>query len=93
MLVAAMNPCPCGCARRPGACLPLHRPALRRRLSGPDLRPAARPHRSAHRSAGGDGRRSDPAAARRGLGARSQRGSRAARDRQTAALCRRRRAA
>ena len=41
------------------------RPALRRRISGAALRPVARPHRSAHRRAGGVARRSRSAAAER----------------------------
>jgi magnesium chelatase family protein len=49
MLVAAMNPC--------------RQCALRRRVSGAPVRPAHRPHRPAHRGAGGDRRRSDLAAA------------------------------
>ena len=78
MLVAAMNPCRCGRASDPGfACKRGAECALRRRLSGPAVRPAARPHRSAYRSAGGDRRRSDPAAA----GGRQPRGRRARRAR------------
>ena len=65
MLVAAMNPCRCGHASEPGfACKrgPNVRCAAdyQGRLSGP----LHRPHRSHHRGAGGDRRRSDPAAAR-----------------------------
>ena len=67
MLVAAMNPCRCGRASDPGLRLQARAEhALRRRISGPAVRPAARPHRPAHRSAGGDRRRSDPAAAGEG---------------------------
>ena len=78
MLVAAMNPCRCGRASEPGfAC---KRGANARcaadyqgRLSGP----LHRPHRPAHRGAGGDRRRSHPAAAGgrqpRGRGARGAR--------------------
>ena len=44
-----------------------HRP-LHRRLSGAHFRAADGPHRPAHRGAGGDRRRSDPAAARRRIG-------------------------
>ena len=61
-LVAAMNPCRCG----GGNCAP--RPALRDRVSGQAVGPAARPHRPLHRRAAGRGRRSRPAAARRKLG-------------------------
>ena len=59
----AMNPCRCGMAGEPGACLPA-RPALRRRLPGAHFRAAARPHRHPHRSAGGLGDRPDPAGRR-----------------------------
>ena len=81
MLVAAMNPCRCGRASDPGfACRRGANDALRRRLSGAAVRPAARPHRPAHRGAGGDRRRPDPAAARgrqpRGRGARRARARR-----------------
>ena len=62
-LVAAMNPCKCG-GGSPGHRLPA-RPALRRRLPGAHLRPAARPHRSADRGAGGERRRSRAAAPQR----------------------------
>ncbi len=48
-LVAAMNPCKCG-GSTPGTSLQA-RTALRRGLSGADLWPASRPHRSADRSA------------------------------------------
>ena len=68
MLVAAMNPCRCGQPR--ARLIPASaagRP-LRRRLSGAHLGPADRPHRSARRSAGGDRRRPDPAAAGGRLG-------------------------
>ena len=78
MLVAAMNPCRCGTRERSGLHLPARRErALRRRLSGAAVRPAARPHRPAYRGAGGDRRRPDPAAAGgrqpRGRGARRAR--------------------
>ena len=72
MLVGAMNPCRCGRAAEPGSFLPARPCALRGRLSGADLRPAARPHRSADRGAGGHRRRPDPAAA----GGRQPRGRR-----------------
>ena len=53
-LVAAMNPCPCGHHRQPGARVPLH--ARRgRALPGPHQRAAARPHRPAGRGAGSAG--------------------------------------
>ena len=79
MLVAAMNPCRCGRASDPGfACKRGAERALRRRLSGPPVRPAARPHRPAHRGAGGDRRRPHPAAAR-GRQPRGRRARRAAR--------------
>ena len=65
-LVAAMNPCRCGHATEPGyACKRRTERPLHRRLSGPALRPAARPYRPAHRGAGGDRRRPDAAAAER----------------------------
>ncbi len=54
MLVAAMNPCRCGHAYEPGyACKRGANRPLRGRLSGAHLRPAAGPHRSAYRGAGG----------------------------------------
>ena len=78
MLVAAMNPCRCGRASDPGfSCKRGAECALRRRLPGQAVRSAARPHRSAHRSAGGDRRRSDPAAADRKAAAKSPPASRA----------------
>ena len=46
------EPVPLRHGRRAGPCLPA-RPALRRRLPGADLRPAARPHRHPDRGAGG----------------------------------------
>ena len=52
MLVAAMNPCPCGYLRRPGQGMHLHRspdPAL----PVPHFRPAHGPHRPAGRGSGG----------------------------------------
>ena len=48
MLICSMNPCPCGHLRQPHAAVPL----LARgdsALSEPHLRPAAGPHRHAHR--------------------------------------------
>jgi magnesium chelatase family protein len=67
MLVAAMNPCRCGRANEPGfACKRGANRALHRRLSGAHFRPADRPHRPAHRGAGGDRRRPHPAAAAEG---------------------------
>ena len=78
MLVAAMNPVPLRARLRSRLCLPARAQcALRRRISGAAVRPAARPHRPAHRSAGGHRRRSDPAAAVGGLAARSPPASRA----------------
>ena len=69
MLVAAMNPCRCGHAYEPGySCkrAPLDRCTsdYQMRISGP----LDGSHRPAHRGAGGDRRRPDPAAAFRGLG-------------------------
>jgi magnesium chelatase family protein len=59
-LIAAMNPCRCGNAGEPGhACR--RGAALRRRLSGAHLRPAARPHRHPHRGSGPCRIRPDPA--------------------------------
>ena len=78
MLVAAMNPCRCGHASEPGYACKRGPKTLRRRLSGAALRPAARPHRSAHRGAGGDRRRPHPAAAG-GRQPRSRRARRRAR--------------
>ena len=79
-LVAAMNPCKCG-GGAPGSCLQA-RAALRRRLSGAHLRPAARPHRPADRGAGRLRRRPRAAARRREgsaeVRARVVRGARAA---------------
>ena len=54
-----MNPCRCGGGRRARPYLPA-RPALRGRLPGAHLRPAARPHRHPHRGAGARRRRPDP---------------------------------
>ena len=48
-LVAAMNPCRCGHLN----CRACGRPALRARVSGQAVGPAARPHRSLHRRAAG----------------------------------------
>ncbi len=78
MLVAAMNPCRCGHAYEPGySCKRGPARPLHRRLSGAHLGTADGPHRPADRSAGGDGRRSDPAAA----GGRLRRSRRARRRR------------
>ena len=64
MLVAAMNPVPLRPRQRSRLCLQTRAEyALRGRIPGPAVRPAARPHRPAHRGAGGDRRRPDPAAA------------------------------
>ena len=76
MLVAAMNPCRCGHAYEPGySCKRGRIDRCTARLSGAHLGPADGPHRSADRSAGGDRRRSDPAAAGGRLG-RSRRARR-----------------
>ena len=66
MLVAAMNPCRCGHAYEPGYACKRGRTPLHRGLSDAHLGPADGPHRPADRSAGGDRRRSDPAAAAEG---------------------------
>ena len=64
MLVAAMNPVPLRPRQRSGLCLQARAEhALRRRIPDAAVRPAARPHRSAYRGAGGDRVRPDPAAA------------------------------
>ena len=59
------EPLPLRPSRRSGAGLPA-RAALRRRLPGAHLRPAARPHRPLRRGAGAERRRHDAAAAARG---------------------------
>ena len=64
MLVAAMNPCRCGRASEPGfACKRGANARCAAEVSGAAVGPAHRPHRPAHRGAGGDRRRSHPAAA------------------------------
>ena len=69
MLVAAMNPCRCGHAYEPGyACKRGRVDRCTGGLSGAHLRPADGSHRPAHRGAGGDRRRPDPAAAGGRLG-------------------------
>ena len=78
MLVAAMNPCRCGRASEPGfACKRGPNARCAADYQGAAVGPAARPHRPAHRGAGGDRRRSHPAAADRrqprGRGARRAR--------------------
>src|SRR6516162_9328354 len=72
------EPLPLRPRQRAGICLQARRErALRRRVSGAAVGPAHRPHRLAHRGAGGDRRRSHPAAA----GGRKPRGGRARRAR------------
>ena len=51
MLIAALNPCPCGYRNDPRRGLPLHA-AADRTVHGQDQRPAAGPDRHPHRSAG-----------------------------------------
>ena len=93
MLVAAMNPCRCGHAYEPGySCKRGRIDRCTARLSGAHLGPADGPHRSAHRGAGGDRRRPDPAAAGGRLG-RSRRPRRRRARHPACALCRRRPAA
>ena len=68
------EPVPLRPRQRAGLCLQARaQSALRRRLPGAAVGPADRPHRPHHRGAGGDRRRSHPAAARR----RQPRGRRA----------------
>ena len=78
-LVAAMNPCPCGYLGYAAQGLPLHaRPGGA--LPGQAQRPAARPHRPAHRGAGGRADAAAGAPRRRSRARRSRARVRAARD-------------
>ena len=66
MLVAAINPCRCGKANEPGfTCRRGPNTRCSADYQSAHIRTAARSHRPAYRSAGGDRRRPDPAAAHR----------------------------